>query len=73
MCMDQEIEIKQLEASDLLCGLVARVPGFSLRSPGFDSRRCQIFWVAVVLERGPISLVKEKIRSYFEEKLVAAV
>jgi hypothetical protein len=26
-----------------LCGLVVRVPGYSHRGPGFDSRRCQIF------------------------------
>jgi hypothetical protein len=27
------------------------------RDPGFDSRRCHIFWEAVVSERGPLSLV----------------
>jgi hypothetical protein len=28
------------------------------RSPGFDSRRYQIFWEVVVLERGPLRLVR---------------
>jgi hypothetical protein len=34
---------------DRLCGLV-------VRDPGFDSRRYQIFWEVVGLERGPLSL-----------------
>jgi hypothetical protein len=28
-----------------------------IQRPGFDSRRCQIFWEVVGLERGPLSLV----------------
>jgi hypothetical protein len=40
-----------------LCGLVVRVPGYGSRGPGFDSRRCQIFWEVVGLERGPLSPV----------------
>jgi hypothetical protein len=28
-----------------------------IQRPGFDSRRYQIFWEVVVLERGPLSLV----------------
>jgi hypothetical protein len=40
---------------DLLCGLVVRVSGY--RCPGFDSRRYQIFWEVVSLERGSLSLV----------------
>ena len=42
---------------DRLCGLVVRVSGYRYRGPGFDSRRYQIFWVVVGLERGPLSLV----------------
>jgi hypothetical protein len=41
------------------------VPGYGSRGPGFDSRRYQIFWEAVVLERDPLSLV-----STIEELLV---
>jgi hypothetical protein len=36
---------------DRLCGLVVRVSGY-------HSRRYQIFWVVVGLERGPLSLVR---------------
>jgi hypothetical protein len=44
--------------SDRLCGLVVRVPGYRSRGPGFESRRYQISWEVVVLERGPLSLVR---------------
>jgi hypothetical protein len=37
---------------------VARVLGYRSRGPGFDSRRYQIFWEVVGLERGPLSLVR---------------
>jgi hypothetical protein len=40
-----------------ICGLVVRVPGYRSRGPLFESRRYQIFWEVVVLERGPLSLV----------------
>jgi hypothetical protein len=40
-----------------LLGLVARVPGYRSRYPGFDSRRYQIFRAVVGLERGLFSLV----------------
>jgi hypothetical protein len=40
-----------------LCDLVVRVPGYRSRDPGFDSRRYQIFWEVLGLERGPLSLV----------------
>ena len=43
--------------ADRLCGLVVRVSGYRYRGPGFDPRRYRIFWVAVGLERGPLSLV----------------
>jgi hypothetical protein len=42
---------------DRLCGLVVRVLGYRSRGLGFDSRRYQIFWEVVGLERGPLSLV----------------
>jgi hypothetical protein len=38
--------------------MVVRVPGYRSRSPGFDSRRYQIFLEVVGLARGPLSLVK---------------
>jgi hypothetical protein len=38
---------------DRLCGLVVRVSGYRSISPGFDSRRYQIFWEVVGLERRP--------------------
>jgi hypothetical protein len=41
-----------------LYDLVVRVSGYRSRRPGFDSRRLQIFWEAVGLERGPLSLVR---------------
>jgi hypothetical protein len=42
---------------DRLCGLVVRVSGYRSRGPWFDSRRYQIFWEVVGLERGPLSPV----------------
>jgi hypothetical protein len=44
-------------SEDRLCGLVVRVPGYRSRGPGIDSRRYQIFWEVVGLERGPLGLV----------------
>jgi hypothetical protein len=44
-------------ATDRRCGLVVRVPGYRSRCPRFYSRRYQIFWEVVSLERGPLSLV----------------
>jgi hypothetical protein len=44
--------------NDRLCGLVFRVSGYRFKGPGFDSRRYQIFWEVVGLERGPLSLVR---------------
>jgi hypothetical protein len=37
--------------------VLVRVPGYISRGPGFDSRRYQIFWEVVSMERGPLSLV----------------
>jgi hypothetical protein len=42
----------------ILYGLVVRVSGYRFRGPGFDSRRYQVFWEVVGLERGPLSLVR---------------
>ena len=47
-----------LSVLDHLCGLVVRVSGYRYRGLGFYSRRYQIFWVAVGLERGALSLVR---------------
>jgi hypothetical protein len=44
-----------------LCGLVVRVPGYRSRGPGFDSRRYQIFWEVVGLERGPLMSTNEEL------------
>jgi hypothetical protein len=41
-----------------LCVIVVRVPGYGSRGHGFESRRCQIFWEVVCLERGSLSLVR---------------
>jgi hypothetical protein len=45
------------EILDRLCGLVVRVPGCRYRDPGVDSRRYQVYWEVVGLERDPVSLV----------------
>jgi hypothetical protein len=55
--------IKQATAS------VVRVPGYRSRGPGFDSRRYQIFWKIVGLERGPLSLMR--ITGELLERIVA--
>jgi hypothetical protein len=44
-----------------------RIPGYRSREPGFDSRRYQIFWEVVGLERGPLSLMRI-IEELFERK-----
>jgi hypothetical protein len=51
---------------------VVRVPGSKPRGPGFDSRRYQIFCVAVGLELGPLSLVRI-IEELLERKVAAPV
>jgi hypothetical protein len=41
----------------MACGPVVRVPGYRSRGPSFDSRRYQIFWEVMGLERRQLSLV----------------
>jgi hypothetical protein len=41
----------------LICGLVVTSSWLQIQGPGFDSRRYQIFWEILGLERGPLSLV----------------
>jgi hypothetical protein len=55
-----------------LCGLVIRVSGYRSRGPGFDSRRYQISWEVVGLERGPLSL-ERIIEELLEWKVAAPV
>jgi hypothetical protein len=57
MSWNSNIKLNHKEIIDRLCGLVVRVPGYRSRGPGFDSRRCQIYWEVVGLERCPLSLV----------------
>jgi hypothetical protein len=57
---------------DRLCGLEIRVPDSRSKVPDFDSRRYQIFRVAVGLERGLLSLVRIK-EELLERKVAASV
>jgi hypothetical protein len=57
---------------DRLCSLVVRVLGYRFRGPGFNSRRYQIFWEVVGLERGPLSLVRI-IEEQLENKVAVPV
>jgi hypothetical protein len=50
---------------------VVRVPDYRVRGPRFDSRRYQIFWEVVSLERDPFSLVIT-IEELLERERVAA-
>jgi hypothetical protein len=61
-----------LSFHDGLCGLVVIVPGSRNRGPGCDSRRYQIFLVAVSLERGPILFVRVN-EELLERKVAASV
>jgi hypothetical protein len=53
-----------------LCGLVVRVSGYRYRGPWFDSRRYQIFWVAVGLEQVH-SASWGQLRSYLNKEVAA--
>jgi hypothetical protein len=52
-----KIKLDIMYYEDHLCGLMVRVPSYRSRGPGFDSRRYQIFWEVVGLERGQLNLV----------------
>jgi hypothetical protein len=52
-----EIIVKMIK--DRFSGLVTRVPGCRPWDPRFDSQCYQIFWVAVGLGQGPLSLVRK--------------
>jgi hypothetical protein len=52
---------RHIVCCDRLCGLEAKVPGYTPRDPGIDSRHYQIFWET------------EKLRSYLKEKVAAPV
>jgi hypothetical protein len=52
---ENKIFIRFCICQDRLCGLVVRLPGCTPRDPGFNSQCCQIFWVAMGLEQGPLS------------------
>jgi hypothetical protein len=50
--------IRHFKSPERIYGLVVRVTGYRSRGPAFDSRRYQIFWEVLLLERGPLSLVR---------------
>jgi hypothetical protein len=56
-----------------ICELVVRVPGCRLRGLGCDSRCCHIFWVAVGLERGPLSLCEDKWGTTWKKSSISGV
>jgi hypothetical protein len=60
-------ELKQ-HTPDRLCGLVVRVLACKPRGLGFDSRRYQVFCIAVGLERGTLSLVSRNEELLGEKK-----
>jgi hypothetical protein len=57
---------------DRICGLVVRARGCKPRGPGFDSRRYQIFCIAVGLEWDPVSLMSIN-EELLERKIAAPV
>jgi hypothetical protein len=53
----KKIIISRYVLKDRVRGLVVRVSGYRSGGPWFNSRRYQIFWEVVGLERGPLNLV----------------
>jgi hypothetical protein len=51
--------LSPLEYWNRPCGLVVRVSGYRYMGPRFNSQCCQIFWAAVGLEQGPLSLMRK--------------
>jgi hypothetical protein len=64
--------MEKLSPVSSICGLVVRVPGYRYRGPGFYSRRYQIFWHRVDLDRSPLSLVRI-IEGILEKEVAAPV
>jgi hypothetical protein len=63
----QELK-KWLRSNEIIIIIILWPPLWSIgQRSGFDSRRNQIFWEVVGLERGPLSLVRVQLRSYLEE------
>jgi hypothetical protein len=58
MCRRAPLRCILFTKNDRLCGLVVGVPGYTSRGHGSISRRYQVFWEVVGLERGPLSVVR---------------
>jgi hypothetical protein len=63
---------KHRELNDRPCYLVVRVSGYRSRGRGFNSRRYQVFWLVVFLERNALSLMR-KTEVLLERKMAAPV
>jgi hypothetical protein len=63
--------VEVFSIKDRLCGLVVS-SWLQIQRSGFDSLRYQIFWEAVGLERGPLSLVSAT-EELFERKVAAPI
>jgi hypothetical protein len=62
-------QLKVYQSNDRVCGLVVTVPAYRSRGRGLDTRHYQIFWDVVVLERGPLILV----RTYWNKKIALSI
>jgi hypothetical protein len=58
VCVCDLHKLLYYSTADHLCSLVIWFPGYRSNGSGFDSRRHQIFWKVVGLERGPLSLIE---------------